>query len=130
MGQLNDHISYGEPIYITDGKKKKYIIDETEHFVNFPGFEHGNWERLITVGFDRNSPRIRFRTEIYQTETGYYCIWELQPDGFYYADSDGFGAEKDSELVLRAELDANGDFITPFRIYSIDGKMQPGADPD
>ena len=45
-----------------------------------------------------------------------------QPDGFYWADEDGFGAENDSEIVLYADLDAKGVFKGPFRIYSIKGR--------
>ena len=73
----------------------------------------------ITVGADLENPCIRFRTSFETNGDGYRCYWELQPDGRYWDDDDGFGAEHDSELILCADMDKNGDFVTPFQIYKI-----------
>ena len=39
---------------------------------------------------------------------------EIQPDGRYWMDEDGFGMEDDEEIWLCADIDEEGRFITPF----------------
>ena len=119
MAYFHDSVTFGEQVYFIDGDKKKVIVDETGHFVHFPGVIHGDWERHITVGADLENPCIRFRTSFETNGDGYRCYWELQPDGRYWGDDDGFGAEHGSELILCADMDKNGDFVTPFQIYKI-----------
>ena len=41
--------------------------------------------------------------------------WMLYPDGQYFADSDGFGMEDNSEEVVYAIIDTNLEIIEPFR---------------
>lgn len=36
-----------------------------------------------------------------------------------WGDDGGFGAEDDSEIILYADLDENGNFAAPFWIYKI-----------
>ena len=50
---------------------------------------------------------------------GYVFWWVIQPDGRYYEDEDGFGAEFQEEIRLFALLDKAGHFITPFRLGEI-----------
>jgi len=47
-------------------------------------------------------------------EETFLLRWMVQPDGRYYADEDGFGAEHDEEIVLYARFDKRGRFIEPF----------------
>lgn len=122
MAYFDDSVTFGEPVYFVDGDRKKTIVDETGHFVHFPGVIHGDWEKKIAVGVNLENPRICFRTDFATEGDGYRCYWELQPDGRYWEDDDGFGAEHDLELVLCADMDKNGDFVTPFQIHSINGE--------
>ena len=46
-------------------------------------------------------------------------LWEIQPDGRYWEDEDGFGGTSDAEVTLYTFLDENGDFTGPFRVYRI-----------
>ena len=39
-----------------------------------------------------------------------------QPDGRYFEDDDGFGAEKCEEIILYAYLNEKGRVVTPFSI--------------
>ena len=55
-------------------------------------------------------------------------LWEIQPDGRYWADGDGFGAESDYEIQLYSYLDVQGKFTAPFRIYSIGTTKFIGTD--
>jgi hypothetical protein len=41
--------------------------------------------------------------------------WVLQPDGRYFEDEDGFGAENCEEITLYSYLDTNGVFTEPFK---------------
>ena len=54
-------------------------------------------------------------------KNGYRRLWEIQQDGRYWAEEDGFGAENDSEIIPYAGLDSNGVFKGPFCIYSMSG---------
>lgn len=97
----------------------KIIVNHEGRFEDFPGIIQGKWINSIAVRFDFNEGRIRFRTDFEKHGDGYRCLWEIQPDGSYWADSDGFGADNDMEIVLYADLDADGCFLSPFRIYKL-----------
>ena len=49
-------------------------------------------------------------------------IWQIQPDGRYWEDEDGFGGPSDSEICLYAFIDEMGYFREKFRIYSYGAK--------
>lgn len=42
-------------------------------------------------------------------------IWMVQPDGIYWADSDGYGMTDDNEIKLRAFIDADCHILVPFQ---------------
>jgi len=42
--------------------------------------------------------------------------WTLQPDGRYFEDEDGFGAENCEEITLYSYIDTNGIFTEPFKL--------------
>ena len=46
-------------------------------------------------------------------------LWQIQPDGRYWEDDDGFGGSPDEEVTLYAFLDEEGNFDGPFRIYQV-----------
>ncbi len=104
--------------------KRKLIVDFYGRIHNFPGIvEEECWVKYLTS--KRNlMPIIRFRTDFekYDDEK-YIMIWEIQPDGRYWGDDDGFGMENDEEICLYAFIDKNGDFMGPFKIYSVGNKI-------
>lgn len=101
---------------------RKVIINHDGFFEDFPGILKGKWTRYIEGNFDFNAGRVNYRTSFEKQEDGgYRCYWEIQPDGRYWADEDGFGMENDLELVLSADLTDKGEFKGPFRIYKVDG---------
>ena len=118
-------------IYLIDPTKRvKYpIVDEEGNFVNFPGIENEYLLKPYYKG-DSIAPTIGFRTEfIRDEETGKLMVhWQVQPDGWYWADEDGFGAENDLEIVLYAYLTEDGKFEAPFRIYEIGRAKYYGTD--
>lgn len=103
---------------------EKMLIDDNGVIMDFPGIEKGDWTRYLEGNFDEG--QIRFRTEIHQLENkdGFRIIWEIQPDGMYWRDESGFGMTSDVELRLYADLDNEGIFKGPFRIYSIGDEKQ------
>lgn len=60
-------------------------------------------------------------------------LWEVQPDGRYWADDDGFGMENDEEIILYSVM-RDGRLTTPFRYYSVGVHEcfdpQEGMDPE
>ena len=46
-------------------------------------------------------------------------IWQVQPDGMYWQDEDGYGMTPDEEILLYSFIDENGRFTEPFKLYKI-----------
>lgn len=42
-------------------------------------------------------------------------VWTVEPDGLYWADEDGFGAENGAEVNLCAFVDTNANILIPFQ---------------
>lgn len=118
-------------IYLIDPVKRvKYpIIDEEGNFINFPGIENEYLLKPYYKG-DAIAPVIGFRTDFFrEEETGKLMVhWQVQPDGRYWADEDGYGAENDLEIILYAYLTEDGKFEAPFRIYEIGRAKYYGTD--
>ncbi len=128
---LNQYVTFGRnghggtaEVVLNDPEHnyQKVIVNHDGFFADFPGIVQGRWTRYLIGEFDFDEGRVCFRTSFEKQGDGYRCLWEVQPDGRYWADGDGFGAENDSEIILYADLDAGGVFKEPFRIYTINGK--------
>lgn len=99
--------------------RRKTIVDREGRIVGFPGIEKGDWVRALESE-ECLEPVIRFRTDFQKCGEGrYMMIWQVQPDGRYWADDDGFGMNAEAEVRLYAFLDRKGDFAGPFRIYNV-----------
>ncbi len=89
------------------------IIDSNGKICNFPGFVEGAWKRELEYPLDN---KVRFAFWLYGFKDGTATVsWTLQPDGRYFEDEDGFGAEKFCEITLYSSIDENGNFICPFK---------------
>lgn len=98
---------------------RKMIIDAYGNIQNFPGIiKEEFWVKHVAPNYLKQ--QVRFRSSFKKRDNGWIFLWQLQPDGWYWADEGGFGAEKDWEVVLYTYLDLNGDFTGPFRIYQLD----------
>ncbi len=134
---LSRYVTFGRN---GNGETAEVVLNDPEHnyhkvlvnydgfFADFPGIVQGGWTRYLVGKFDFDEGRICFRTSFERQGDGYRCLWEIQPDGRYWADADRFGAENDSEIILYADLDAKGVFKEPFRIYTINGKRVDESD--
>lgn len=97
---------------------RKVIVDSSGIIQNFPGIvKEDFWVKHVAPNYLK--PQVRFRSSFEKRDNGWIFLWQLQPDGWYWADEGGFGAENDSEVVLYTYLDLNGDFTGPFRIYQL-----------
>ncbi len=93
------------------------VTDTRGVFVDFPGIVEGDW-RQAYKGKGQVKPWMgfNFRLGKPQNDKGLATFfWQLQPDGRYWTDADGFGMEADEEIWLRAEIDREGRFLTPFQ---------------
>ena len=88
------------------------ITDKYGYFFEFPGVVPGPWQDELVYGLEE---AMEFVFSAGQMENGRFRLgWMVQPDGRYYADEDGFGAEDDEEIWLYAYLDEQGKFLTKF----------------
>lgn len=100
---------------------RKMIIDSVGNIQNFPGvIKEEFWVKEVAPNYLKQ--QVRFRSSFEKRDNGWIFLWQLQPDGWYWADEGGFGAENDSEVVLYTYLDLNGNFTGPFRIYKLDSR--------
>lgn len=98
----------------------RMIVDDEGYICQFPGVD-----RQSTAGLNPAClyPQIRFRTDFVRKEDGtIMMIWQVQPDGRYWEDEDGYGRTPDDEVCLYTFIDENGCFTGPFRLYAINGR--------
>ena len=79
-------------------------------YSNFPGIiQEEFWIKKINMG--SLEPVVRYRSSFESLGNGKYrMLWQIQPDGRYWEDEDGFGAESDEEISLYADIDQDGNF--------------------
>lgn len=89
------------------------ITDKTGGFLDFPGIKRGDWEKKLTSPIQ---PVVRFVVccSSFGQDGLALFTWMVQPDGRYWEDEYGFGAEEDEEICLCAKLNKAGRFVTPF----------------
>ena len=121
---FNTYVTFGEAMIMTNSTKgiTKTIVKNHE-FQNFPGMKAD--EKWLSEWTSQYPPAnwVRYRTEIMPQENGsFLLLWEIQPDGRYWADEGGYGWENDKDICLYSTLDEKGTFLHPFRLYSIGGR--------
>ncbi|MBQ7922855.1 MAG: hypothetical protein IJ325_09835 [Clostridia bacterium] len=88
------------------------LVDGNGRIRNFPGIREGEWKKELEYPCD---DKVRFAFRIGEYKDGKaYVSWTLQPDGRYFEDEDGFGAENCEEICLYSYLDEDGKFTKPF----------------
>ena len=125
-----DHIgrTHSEGVYPSDftviltnpdtGEKFK-IIDREGNICNFPGIEP--CEALCAeMNVENIQPIVKYSTTFKKCENGHHLmLWTVRPDGRYWMDSWGFGAEDYEWVDLYAYINEKGQFATPFKLHSI-----------
>ena len=128
---LSQYVTFGAHLYRQRGEVAeviftnnsrnitKMIVDDNGHICNFPGFDEPEEIRKHLENGNLPEPVIRFRTDFKRESDGrFLMIWEIQPDGRYWEDEDGFGGTSDIEVCLYSHIDESGCFTEPFRLYS------------
>ena len=91
---------------------RRCIVDGSGWIQGFPGFREGSWRSEMAFPAD---PVVRFVFRISPFQDGKARVyWLMQPDGRYFADEDGFGAEHFDEVEMISWLDEEGRFTEPF----------------
>lgn len=105
--------------FVDEGRGiRKLLIDSVGRIQDFPGMIREDfWVREVAPRYLR--PQVCFRSSFEKRKCGWIFLWQLQPDGWYWADEDGFGAEKDLEVILYTYVDPEGCFTGPFRLYKL-----------
>ncbi len=92
------------------------IVDQGGNIRDFPGIvQEGTWVKDVSP--NALLPEVHFETRFEARDDGWLVLWEIQPDGRYWEDESGFGAEQDVEVVLYTFLDREGNFTGPFKLY-------------
>ena len=114
------HAGEDSTVYFVDENRqiRKKLVDVNGRILRFPGIIREEfWAKEVSA--NALQPQIRFRTSFEKREGKWIMLWQIQPDGRYWEDEDGFGAEKDLEVTLYTYVDENGDFTGPFQIYRL-----------
>lgn len=97
----------------------KQIIDRDGNILDFPGVEY---TATLTEELGRRviEPVVKYEALFEKVDEGkFIMVWTVRPDGRYWMDSWGFGAEDYESLSLYTYIDSNGNFMMPFKLYSI-----------
>ena len=105
-------------VYFVDEKRgiRKKLVDSNGVIQHFPGFADKKALESLLSSPRYLTPQIRFRTSFEKQDSGWMMLWQIQPDGRYWEDEDGFGGTNDEEITLFTCVDENGDFTGPFEL--------------
>ncbi len=112
-------------IFLIDEERniKKQIIDSDGNICNFPGIEYCE-ELIQELGDFEIKPTVRYEAQFENCGDGkFIMVWTVRPDGRFWADSWGFGAEDYDWVDLYTFIDKNCNFTSPFKLYSIGTKQ-------
>ena len=97
----------------------KLIVDKEGNIYGFPGVEYTD-KLKEELGKGRIEPIVKYEAIFERVdEDKFIMVWTVRPDGRYWMDSWGFGAEDYESLSLYTYIDNDGRFIMPFKLYSI-----------
>lgn len=133
---LSQYVTYGAHLYREAGEVaeviffhkarriRRVIVDDFGDICNFPGFAEPESICENLDGHELPDPRVRFRTSFQREPSGLFLmVWQVQPDGRYWEDEDGFCGESDEEVCLCSHIDEKGRFTHPFCLYSVGRRM-------
>ena len=123
MTMLNQVIGeYWKPRYLLDNEAKcayEFMsIDEVLQIVTDEDIDWDSLKGLPQDAFDRaKAHSFHFPGHVYQYKNGVAEVeWQLNPDGMYYRDEDGFGMTDDEEINLYGSIDKKGKVVKKFTL--------------
>jgi hypothetical protein len=97
----------------------KQIIDRDGNIIDFPGVEYTDKLKEELESWNI-APVVKYKAKFEKIDEGkFIMVWTVRPDGRYWMDSWGFGAEDYESLSLYTYIDSDGNFMMPFKLYSI-----------
>ena len=116
-------LGWWKPRYLLDHRAKcaYEFMDADEELVTITD-EDIDWNSLdglpsIVVNRAQNHNG-HFPTIIYGFKDGVADVmWQINPDGRYYQDDDGFGMTDDDEIALWGKIDRTGKVVVPFAYH-------------
>ena len=113
---------YWKPRYLMDKEARcayEFMsIDEVLQIVTDEDIDWDNMKGLPQDAFDRaKAHSFHFPGHVYQYKNGVAEVeWQLNPDGMYYRDEDGFGMTDDEEINLYGAIDRKGKVVKKFTL--------------
>lgn len=113
---------YWKPRYLMDNEAKcayEFMsIDEVLQIVTDEDIDCGGLKGLPQDAFERaKAHSFHFPGHVYQYKNGVAEVeWQLNPDGMYYRDEDGFGMTDDEEINLYGAIDRKGKVVKKFTL--------------
>lgn len=102
---------------------EKIIIDKEGNIIDFPGVEFSDILKN-ELGKREIEPVVKYEVMFEKMDDGnFIMVWTVRPDGRYWMDSWGFGAEDYESLSIYSYIDTNGNFTAPFKLYGIGYKF-------
>lgn len=101
----------------------KQIIDKDGNILDFPGVEYTD-KLNDELGKRTIEPTVKYEAIFEKIDDSkFIMVWTVRPDGRYWMDSWGFGAEDYESLSLYTYIDSDGNFTMSFKLYSIGYKF-------
>ena len=93
-------------------------IDEVLQIVTDEDIDWDSLKGLPQDAFERaKAHSFHFPGHVYQYKNGVAEVeWQLNPDGMYYRDEDGFGMTDDEEINLYGAIDRKGKVVKKFTV--------------
>ena len=113
---------YWKPRYLMDKEARcayEFMsIDEVLQIVTDEDIDWDSLKGLPQDAFDRaKAHSFHFPGHVYQYKNGVAEVeWQLNPDGMYYRDEDGFGMTDDEEINLYGAIDRKGKVVKKFTL--------------
>ena len=113
---------YWKPRYLMDKEARcayEFMsIDEVLQIVTDEDIDWDSLKGLPQDAFDRaKAHSFHFPGHVYQYKNGVAEVeWQLNPDGMYYRDEDGFGMTDDEEINLYGAIDKKGKVVKKFTL--------------
>ena len=109
-----------KPRYLINNEKRcaYEIMDGNMYFVGFTS-EDVDWDSLEKLPEKAKSRAqamyARFPTSVGRFRNGVAVVsWQLNPDGRYYMDDDGFGMTSDEEITVCGTIDSEMNVLAKF----------------
>lgn len=120
---------YWKPRYLVNKQKNTRIefMSDDEHLCTVTA-DDIDWDSLASLDDDCKEMARSLNAHFPTIVTGFHngvaeVRWQLNPDGMYYMDEDGFGMSDDVEVDIYGFIDHEGRVVSKFRHIDCDWKL-------